>query len=228
MKVVSLFILPASVIAPFSIHVHINCTHALHVLSLPLAAHAARCAKLSTDTSSSTSSSSATVDNTKAPAVTNSPTLTTNRKPTLPRVSSKELDDDEEEGVAQLKAELEQKKSILKCIIAELHTLRGDKELLLSRNRSLEEDLQQRDRYAKMTSDPQDGIPSEQKWFIPRENFTMEDAPINNTTSPYERFFSVHMGTFRMSDVTVRQVRNTSRWTADVYKTFVRDVEKMG
>ena len=202
--------------------------------SLTTAAHAVYCARQRTESSPPhetkeepdadppTETAPSFEDNTTVPS--NSPTLETHR---LPRGSSKEQDDEEEE-MAQLKLDLDQKKAMMKAVVQELGTLRADKELLLSRNRSLEEDLQQRDRYAKMTSTPQDGVPSEQKWFIPREDFTMEEKPINDTTEPYERFVSVHRGTFRMSDVIVRRARNTDNWTSDVYKTFCRDVEKLG
>ena len=165
-------------------------------------------------------------DNTAAPS---SPPLTARKGVFLPRYSSKEEEDEEEDKgeLAQLKAELETKSSVLKTVCVELGSLRRDKELLLSRNRSLEEDLRQRDRAAKMASHPPEGVPSEQWWFIPREDFTMTEEPINNVTAPYEKFFSVHKGTFRMADVTVRQVRNRKKWGGEVFKTFVRDLEKL-
>ena len=212
-------------------------TQAIYLASLfifIIAGHAVYCARQRTEACSPheakeepdaapPTTSSSVEDNTTAPS--NSPTLDTDR--TLPRDSSKEQDDEDEE-MAQLKLDLDQKRTMMKAIVQELTALRTDKEVLLSRNRSLEEDLQQRDRYAKMTSNPQDGVPSEQKWFIPREDFAMEEKPINDTTEPFERFVSVHKGTFRMSDVIVRRVRNTDKWTRDVYKTFFKDVEKLG
>ena len=193
---------------------------ATHCLLLPLsAAHAARQSRQPAKSPSSSGDNA---------AASNSPPLTTHRKAFLPRGSSKEGDGDEDMGeLAELKAELERKSCMLKGVLMELGTLRRDKELLLSRNRSLEEDLRLRDRAAKMSSHPQEGDPSEQRWFVPREEFSMTEEPINDVRAPYEKFFSVHRGTFRMGEITVRRVRNMSNWDGEVYKTFVKDLEKL-
>lgn len=114
---------------------------------------------------------------------------------------------------------------------SELEELRGDKELLLTRNKCLEEELQKKElssasqRMAGMTVATSPTDPTHCWWFVNPSEYEVTGEQLNITTYNTGKLFNVFPGSYRCMPAAIKRVRNSGRWGEAIFRTVQREIQ---
>lgn len=134
---------------------------------------------------------------------------------------------EENEELIDLRTELEIKSELLNKMVLDMKMWRSNNEQLELRVKSLEEEIQQHDltSHIGQSTIVGDGL-GKRWWLLNKADITnVSEEVINVSSTEYQRFFNVHLGTFRMMKVAVKKCRNAPKWDEMVYKTFLKEME---
>ena len=131
-----------------------------------------------------------------------------------------------------------EKEECLKEFVIKLKTLQFENEYLHSRLKTCEDELKQRELSDKMCNldiwDEEEDEGGENKvsskpwWLIGEHEIKMSDEIINTNWEVFQKFFNVHLGTFRSVDVVVKKInRPPDVWECCNRKTFQKEVEQL-
>lgn len=138
-----------------------------------------------------------------------------------------------------------EKEECLKALLMKLKTLQSENELLHSRLGTCQDELKQRELSDKVCGlqlwdgEEEEGEEKEEGakngsglskpwWLVGEHEVKMAEEPMNVHWEHFQRFYNVHLGTFRSIDVVVKKINRPQEvWECCTRRTFHKEVEQL-